>query len=530
MKNIELVSLFYQILLRLDVSEIIVCAGARNAPLVVGLDGYAFNVKSYFEERSAGFYALGRIKATQKPVAIITTSGTAVAELLPSVVEAYYQGLPLIVASADRPKEYRGSGAPQSIEQAGIFSQYVAQCYDWDVKTTKFEIDFARYAPLHFNLCFDEPLVDGNSLTLPPEVEPKINEVVSEGLHFTGHQYHEEFTTFKKSLIILGQLRDNEREATKQQLLKNQNYHYAETLSGLKGDPQLTHLQLNNLESVFTRLFDSHVFDSVIRIGGVPTLRFWRDLESKYKNIPVLNISHLTFKGLARHSFLADYSVLKYILAAIQYSELDLYKLQIELEAQKKLILLENKNSEQALLWGLSQAMQNQPVYIGNSLPIREWDLFAQGSFPIAYGNRGANGIDGQISTYLGWAKQFEISWAVFGDLTTLYDLSALGLNQDHGIEKAKRIVVLNNKGGQIFKKVFNHEKFLNTHDLEFSGWAKIWGWDYVLIKNYDELQQILDISTKKTLKNFIIEIQTEQIASDTVWKKMDDVCKNITF
>jgi 2-succinyl-5-enolpyruvyl-6-hydroxy-3-cyclohexene-1-carboxylate synthase len=93
---------------------------------------------------------LGRVKLQGRPAAVVTTSGTAVAELLPAVVEAHYSSLPLVLITADRPERFHGSGAPQAIEQAGIFGPYAATSIEsWD-----------RTKPLHINIEFDEPLID----------------------------------------------------------------------------------------------------------------------------------------------------------------------------------------------------------------------------------------------------------------------------------------------------------------------------------------------------------------------------------
>jgi 2-succinyl-5-enolpyruvyl-6-hydroxy-3-cyclohexene-1-carboxylate synthase len=120
-----------------------VCSGSRNAPLLAMLPSTpGIRVWSFVDERSAAFFALGRAKLTGLPAAVVTTSGTAVAELLPAVVEAYYSGTPLIVITADRPARYRGSGAPQCIEQEGIFGPYAGGCVE------------------HVNVEFEEPLID----------------------------------------------------------------------------------------------------------------------------------------------------------------------------------------------------------------------------------------------------------------------------------------------------------------------------------------------------------------------------------
>ena len=97
------------------ITDYVVCAGARNAPLVLALvEAEGIALWNHFEERSAGFFALGRTTDTGRPCAVVTTSGTAAAELLPAVIEAHYQGRPLLVITADRPVAFRGSGAPQA--------------------------------------------------------------------------------------------------------------------------------------------------------------------------------------------------------------------------------------------------------------------------------------------------------------------------------------------------------------------------------------------------------------------------------
>src|SRR5262245_15609440 len=99
----------------LGVREICACAGARNAALIAALLERRWSVRNFFDERSAAFFALGRVMQLQRPAAVLTTSGTAAAELLPAIVEAHYQNLPLVAVTADRPSRYRGSGAPQAI-------------------------------------------------------------------------------------------------------------------------------------------------------------------------------------------------------------------------------------------------------------------------------------------------------------------------------------------------------------------------------------------------------------------------------
>src|SRR5688572_11711400 len=133
------------------VTDFCVCAGSRNSPLLAVL-GARVDVQpfSFVDERSAAFFALGRAKQHGAPVAVVTTSGTAVAELLPAAVEAYYSGIPLVLISADRPARFRGTGAPQSIDQEKIFGDYAETSLE----------TWTRTRPLHLNIEFDEPLIE----------------------------------------------------------------------------------------------------------------------------------------------------------------------------------------------------------------------------------------------------------------------------------------------------------------------------------------------------------------------------------
>ena len=160
MTNFDLSLKVFDFLRQAQVGSIVVCAGARNAPLVMALKEQNFKVYSFFEERSASFFAIGLMRSELKPVAVLTTSGTAVAELLPATIEAAYQGLPLILVTADRPKNYRGTGSPQTIEQVGLFSQYVEATFDLDAHQDSFEFICSLKKPIHLNVCFDEPLID----------------------------------------------------------------------------------------------------------------------------------------------------------------------------------------------------------------------------------------------------------------------------------------------------------------------------------------------------------------------------------
>lgn len=150
MTNIERARRLVQQVRDAGTNDFCACSGSRNSPLLAVLGVIDARIFSFVDERSAAFFALGLTKQHGRPAAVVTTSGTAVAELLPAVVEAHYSGLPLLLITADRPERYRGSGAPQAIEQIGIFGPYAATAID----------GWTRNGPLHINIEFDEPLID----------------------------------------------------------------------------------------------------------------------------------------------------------------------------------------------------------------------------------------------------------------------------------------------------------------------------------------------------------------------------------
>jgi 2-succinyl-5-enolpyruvyl-6-hydroxy-3-cyclohexene-1-carboxylate synthase len=145
MTNLEIARSIIDDVRALGVADFCVCSGSRNAPLIAVID----RAYSFVDERSAAFFAVGRARRDDRPVAVITTSGTAAAELLPAAIEAYYSGTPIVLITADRPARYRGTGAPQSIEQESLFGVYAARSIEtWNGRM-----------PLHINVEFDEPLL-----------------------------------------------------------------------------------------------------------------------------------------------------------------------------------------------------------------------------------------------------------------------------------------------------------------------------------------------------------------------------------
>ncbi len=516
MTNLDLSQKVFEFLKQASVKTVVVCAGARNAPIVVALQHTQLDIIHFFEERSASFFALGLIKAFRKPVAIITTSGTAVAEILPAAIEATYQGLPFVIVTADRPKEYRTSGAPQSIQQVGLFSTYVENVYDLDVQTEKFNFEWSYKKPIHLNVCFDEPLIDlastagTDSVLSLREKKPSV------------HTFRE--IIIKKPLIIVGEMDAQDIPSVLNFIQRTKAVAYAEALSQIRNSPSIQNQMLRSTDSLIKKAFKEKIFDSVIRIGGIPTLRFWRDLEAEFSDVPVYNFSSLPFSGLARKSELYEISQLKDALVqGSNESSSWVTDRDGELNARKIKLMQKFPLSEPACVAQYSVTINETPVYLGNSLPIRHWDAFAESASINLYANRGANGIDGQVSTYLGWSENLSTSFCLIGDLTAMYDLVALGLTPQLRPNR-RRIVVLNNFGGQIFQRVFKNDAFTNRHQIQFKNWAQMWDWEYRLVTTAEDFK----LFNNDHDLNVVFEIQPDENQTKLFWDEWDLICQKI--
>lgn len=521
------------------VREAVVCAGARNAALVAVLGKTpALRLWSFPEERSAAFFALGRVMREGRPVAVVTTSGTAAAELLPAVIEAFYQGQPLILVTADRPRAYRGTGAPQAIEQVGLFSRYVYVCEDIDDSAQMFGVrltlnQWDGNAPFHLNVCLEEP----SAAALAAIDGMGSNEWDTE-FPATGQQGRREIKAFRAShaceavqhflddtdgagplVAVVASLPQEEQGGVLALLKKLGCPVIAEATSGLRESPGLAAQLVRGGESALSAV----PVGRVLRIGGVPSSRWWRDLESK-PDVSVLSLSATDFPGLARASEVCgfpDWPMLEpdEALYPIPNNTTNTPRQ----EQEQGGFLAAYPRSEPALVYALSKIIpRGALVFLGNSLPIREWNSFAttEDRGLRCFANRGANGIDGCVSTFLGLSADESESWCVIGDLTALYDLAALWITPALPAAR-RRLVVINNGGGRIFSRVAalrglgEAERRLmeNPHALKFQPWAEMFGWEYRCVTTPEELALL-----PGDAPNLLIEMIPDPEQTEAFW------------
>lgn len=469
------------------ITEFCLCPGARNAPLVYPLV-HSSRVKIYYwpEERSAAFFALGRIKATGRPVAVVTTSGTAAGELLPAAMEAHYTGLPLVLMTADRPRRFRGTGAPQSAEQVGLFSCYVHEMQDLEEGDRCCLGKWQRQGPIHLNVCFEEPNdSDCQAIYLN---ECQIKKEISFHLDFYPDGRYLSFLQKSRfPLVVVGAMPAAYREAAVRFLLHLNAPVYSEAISAIREDPRLEPLRITRIEHIW-RFAAEHDYpiDGILRLGGVPTVRLWRDLEHKAGEIPIYSVSEHPFSGLSCadviHTSLPSFFAWAERLKSVHHYPYEKWKKGDQTAYQNLQSLFEEEpQAEASLIHALSVKIPiASKVYLGNSLPIREWDqaaTYQSRHFKMGC-NRGVNGIDGQMATFLGFCSSEQDNWSILGDLTVLYDLVAPWITSQLSHISAN-VVLVNNGGAGIFSRMFAHSAFQNTHQLTFEPLAQFWSWRY---------------------------------------------------
>ncbi len=510
--NIEFSYQVIQAALNCGVEHFCLCMGSRNAPFIDLLSRENLQVYDGFEERSTAFFALGKIKRFKKPVAIITTSGTAAAEIFPAAIEAYYSGLPLLIITADRPHSYRGTGAPQTIDQTDLFGNYVSFTQDIAIGEMPKLETWDQRAPAHLNVCFDDPLLPStdksHSLTIRPhslsrapcDLDPSLlNAFLKENDY---------------PLVIVGTLPAETKEKVIEFLLGLNCPIIAEATSGIREAPSIQHLIIRRRHAILENAKqNNYPVDAILRVGGVPTLRLWRDLETTPLN--VLSISHLPFTGLSHsqclcvdlEAFFAANPPCRSFTSQHWVESDQLY------DHSLHSLITKEPQAEASLFYQLSSKLpMRSSIYIGNSLPIRQWDLTAtyEARQYDVRASRGANGIDGQISTFLGYCDRGIDSWGIFGDLTTLYDLSSPWLLQHN-----PQIVVINNFGGKIFQRLYSNPFFQNQHNIHFEHFAKMWNLDY---ERWEQIPD--DIQSNKPR---IIEIRPSNEASELFWANIKE-------
>jgi len=519
-----------------------VSPGSRSAPLAMALQRHPkISVFVQIDERSGSFFALGLAKATEKPVVVLSTSGTAAAEFHPAVVEAFYSRAPLIVLTADRPPELREVGANQAVDQDHLYGHTVRWFFDpgppvespnaartWRRLAARAVVEAAG-GPVHLNLPFREPLVPPPG-QVPVPIGDAPQSITRGVLLPTAEQVAtvaRALQAAQRPLVVAGEMRDGLRLA--RGLSRLGVPVLAEPSSQLRRAE--TGAAVESYEAMLRAGWSlQHGPDLVIRVGGSPT--------SRVLNAWLAAASAPTFV-IDPDGQWRDQDVVASAVLACDPQVLIEGLPPVDRAAWRDEWVNSGKKASTAIAASLvstpvyeghviravaAKLPENAQVFIGSSMPIRAADSFwpfARGQQAF-FGNRGASGIDGLVSTGLGVAaaKPSLPTVLILGDLSMYHDMNGLWAIRRHGLKAT--IVVCDNNGGGVFNflpqaqhtDVFE-EIFATPLGLDFAQVARLYGLVYSPVSDRSGLEPaISDALTAQTSTMVVVKYKREDSVS----------------
>ena len=479
-------------ILEAGVSDVVISPGSRNAPLSLAFYQASkrglINLHVRIDERTAAFFALGIAKASGRPVPIVCTSGTAVANYHPAVLEASHTNLPLLVMTADRPASLRRTGANQTTEQARIFGRAVRYFADISGSAYPMELPFhsLQSGPVHLNVQFEEPLIGDNDESWLENLSinsPKVFNRKGAGTFYTKST---------RGVLVIG----HDRGGLPVEAVKD----FSRALGWpIVAEDPLTFEQAISHASIFltSRTISEELTpDTVVVIGRTTLSRSINAFIKTARKEIVIDprIATVDSDRLASQKYLQ--------LPELQVSSIDsdyLQKWQKYSQRTAKLVSEISQWSEALIAREIASGLSDgTSLFISSSRPIRDLEGFATARTGIeTFANRGLAGIDGNISTALGIASMRSATVAVLGDLGFLHDLTGL----IHQEKINLKIFVINNDGGGIFstlpqRGVAGFEEVFGTpHGKDLSDIARAIGVPAKTISSLSELRNELNVA-----------------------------------
>ncbi|HEY8309207.1 MAG TPA: 2-succinyl-5-enolpyruvyl-6-hydroxy-3-cyclohexene-1-carboxylic-acid synthase [Gemmatimonadaceae bacterium] len=559
---------FVEEMSRAGVRHVCIAPGSRSTPLALTIASHPrIRAWMHLDERSSAFFALGMARALDEPVAILCTSGTAAANFLPAVVEARMACIPLIVLTADRPPELRDVGAAQTIDQNRLYGNYPKLFVE--VALAEFTPELLRYVrtlacravaasaavpagPVHLNFPFREPLV-------PAPSNPPADMSQSDALAWAGRPNAAPWVIVDDAAPVassdaIGAVAQLLTAASRPVLICGPQYDStlpsslgalaAALAAPLLADPlSQCRWGLHDRTTVIDRydaalrddsIADSLAPDIILRIGGLPTSKPLLQYIQRHPaaiNI-VVDAAHWPDPTLlaARVIHAQPRLVCEQLLASVgkppasRDSWLRSWR-RVQCSAGKSLAQYTDALGEPfegAALAAVAHLLPSgSTLFVSSSMPVRDLDAFAEGDHRTlrVMANRGANGIDGVVSSALGVAATQTGGDAqlvlVIGDIAFYHDMNGLMAGRLHGLDAT--IVVLNNDGGGIFSflpqstQPDHFEQLFGTpHGLTFESVAKLYGAQYALVSSIDSLRTAVTDGLKSRGLN-IIELRTDR-------------------
>lgn len=540
--------LLAQIFIQNDISDIVISPGSRNAPMMLTFPEYPeLNVYSIIDERSAGFFALGLAQKSRRPVVLNCTSGTALLNYAPAIAEAYYQQIPLIILSADRPEHLIDQGDGQAIIQQDVYHHFIKKSVQLpeDIQSKEDEETYQRLVfeaieagqnpvlgPVHINVPLDEPiygLKEKEKLALIPFEKSK---TVAKLVNEKKLELVDKWTQAEKILIIVGQhLPDAKLNKLLKKLASQGAVIMTESTSNMHASDFIAHI-----DQVLTQVNDeneSRFFpDLVISLGGhivSKKIKAWLRKEAEYEHwhISLDTKAPNTFFHLKEHIQSEEAAVLSLFLNEEEKtSKYQASWNKIIKQAQKlhKYYLSNIPFSDLLVYTELQKSLSKKAhLHFANSTPIRYSQFFKFNSDTIIDCNRGVSGIDGSVSTALGQSQKYKgQSILITGDLSFFYDNNALWNNY---LNSNFKIILINNGGGGIFRFIDGPLKsgkidlFETPHKRVARTLAMEAGMEYRLCFEKDDLSPSLK-ELIKSPNSQLLEIFTPRELNDIVLKE----------
>ena len=566
-------SILTETLKRLGLTTAIICPGSRSTPLAIAfakLD--QVEAIPVLDERSAAFFALGMARATERPVALVCTSGTAAANFYPAVIEAAYSRVPLLVLTADRPPEMRDCHSGQTIDQLKLYGNYP----NWQTELTIPSVEMGMLAYLrqtvmygwerslypvpgavHLNIPFRDPLAPIPDETafgslqsqFQPEdffagVKPLVGQPSTLPLGMGGQDVNptiQQWQQCDRGIIIAGVTQQQQaREYCSAIAQLSKTLKFPVLAEGLS--PVRNYADLNPyLISTYDLILRNHQLalqlapEIVIQLGELPTskeLRTWLDttqprrwvIENSDHNLDPLHgkTIHLRISVEQLAQAIGSEGALE---ASYEYLQLWCAVEAKVRAAVDQTMAATNQMFEGKAAWLISQTLPHRtPLFIANSMPVRDVEFFwkPSNSGVRSFFNRGANGIDGTLSTALGIAHRHQSSVMLTGDLALLHDTNGFLIRNK--FVGHLTIVLINNNGGGIFETLpiakFEppfEEFFATPQDIDFAQLCATYDVEHELITSWQQLKQRLNPLPFKGIR--VLELRTNRKA-DAKWRR----------
>jgi 2-succinyl-5-enolpyruvyl-6-hydroxy-3-cyclohexene-1-carboxylate synthase len=558
-------SILVETLSRLGLTTAVICPGSRSTPLTVAFASHSkIEAIPILDERSAAFLALGMAKRTYLPVALICTSGTAGANFYPAVIEAKESRVPLLIFTADRPPELRNCHAGQTIDQVKLYNNYCNWYTELSLPYPEMKLLhylrqtmitawdnslFPYRGVVHLNCPFREPLAP----IIESEIEALFSQSDFDNFFINIHSgdkelvgckylstYLDHWLSINKGIIIAGVANSNYPSFYCRQITEISEFlNYpilAEALSPLRNsiDP-IPHL-INTYDTILhnNELAEKLVPDVVIQFGEMPTskkLRGWLEtikveywvIDERPDNLdPTHNHTHYIRSSVEDLDleYFEDNLPIKPNLSYLK----EWKNINKNINKNIRAVFNKTKNLLEAKLpFILSKTLPDKtPVFIANSMSVRYAEFFwlPNKRQLMPYFNRGANGIDGTLSTALGIAYQQQSSILVTGDLALLHDTN--GWLISHQFKGHLTVILINNNGGGIFEilpisqdHVLFEDYFATPQNIDFSKLCAAYNIEHIMIKNWTQLNRLLNPLPSTGIR--VLELQTNR-KEDALW------------